>query len=220
MFSRRTADPAPSTPRRCFDSLGRAGRAQARRDRLCFAVSRSSPRRPPPALPSDLMLSPPPRRATPVLLNSAAPPVHSALSSPGRARRAPPPPPGPCRGPRVSGRTLDGEGVPGPRRRCLRSGSAVRRAPAGPRRQPHLRPGVPASGARSAGRLPAAPEFGRWKVNNLAVERRDFLSSPLPVTPEFIRNIRMLGKDPAPRASPTISSESTDAFLLSATLGR
>ncbi|GAB1285583.1 BMP/retinoic acid-inducible neural-specific protein 2 [Apodemus speciosus] len=39
-------------------------------------------------------------------------------------------------------------------------------------------------------------EFARWKVNNLALERKDFFSLPLPLAPEFVRNIRLLGRRP------------------------
>uniref|UniRef100_A0A8C6V0R1 Bone morphogenetic protein/retinoic acid inducible neural-specific 3a, tandem duplicate 2 n=1 Tax=Neogobius melanostomus TaxID=47308 RepID=A0A8C6V0R1_9GOBI len=63
-------------------------------------------------------------------------------------------------------------------------------------------------------------EFGRWKVNNLAVERRDFLSSPLPLTPDFIRNIRMLGRRPSTQSiTENIIRKYGTHFLLSATLG-
>ncbi|XP_016124318.1 BMP/retinoic acid-inducible neural-specific protein 3-like [Sinocyclocheilus grahami] len=63
-------------------------------------------------------------------------------------------------------------------------------------------------------------EFGRWKVNNLAVERRDFLNSPLPLTPEFIRNIRFLGRRPtAQLITDNLIKKYGTHFLLSATLG-
>ncbi|XP_043941318.1 BMP/retinoic acid-inducible neural-specific protein 3 [Protopterus annectens] len=63
-------------------------------------------------------------------------------------------------------------------------------------------------------------EFGRWKVNNLAVERRDFLGSPLPLAPEFIRNIRLLGRRPTlQQITENIIKKYGTHFLLSATLG-
>lgn len=63
-------------------------------------------------------------------------------------------------------------------------------------------------------------EFGRWKVNNLAVERRDFLESPLPLTPEFVRNIRLLGRRPTTQMiTDNLIRKYGTHFLLSATLG-
>ncbi|KAJ7986442.1 hypothetical protein DPEC_G00339930 [Dallia pectoralis] len=63
-------------------------------------------------------------------------------------------------------------------------------------------------------------EFGRWKVNNLAVERRDFLESPLPLTPEFVRNIRLLGRRPTTQLiTDNLIRKYGTHFLLSATLG-
>ncbi|KAL4635043.1 BMP/retinoic acid-inducible neural-specific protein 3-like [Arapaima gigas] len=63
-------------------------------------------------------------------------------------------------------------------------------------------------------------EFGRWKVNNLAVERRDFLDSPLPLTPEFMRNIRLLGRRPTVQLiTDNLIKKYGTHFLLSATLG-
>lgn len=63
-------------------------------------------------------------------------------------------------------------------------------------------------------------EFGRWKVSNLAVERRDFLESPLPLTPEFIRNIRVLGRRPSTQMiTDNLIRKYGTHFLLSATLG-
>ncbi|KAK6313933.1 hypothetical protein J4Q44_G00153920, partial [Coregonus suidteri] len=63
-------------------------------------------------------------------------------------------------------------------------------------------------------------EFGRWKVNNLAVERRDFLESSLPLTPEFIRNIRLLGRRPTTQLiTDNLIRKYGTHFLLSATLG-
>uniref|UniRef100_A0A8C5AJT1 Bone morphogenetic protein/retinoic acid inducible neural-specific 3a, tandem duplicate 2 n=1 Tax=Gadus morhua TaxID=8049 RepID=A0A8C5AJT1_GADMO len=63
-------------------------------------------------------------------------------------------------------------------------------------------------------------EFGRWKVNNLAVERREFLESPLTLTPEFVRNIRMLGRRPSTQMiTDNLIRKYGTHFLLSATLG-
>ncbi|CAB1332098.1 unnamed protein product, partial [Coregonus sp. 'balchen'] len=63
-------------------------------------------------------------------------------------------------------------------------------------------------------------EFGRWKVSNLAVERRDFLELPLPLTPEFIRNIRLLGRRPTTQLiTDNLIRKYGTHFLLSATLG-
>jgi len=57
-------------------------------------------------------------------------------------------------------------------------------------------------------------------VNNLAVERRDFLNSPLPLTSEFIRNIRLLGRRPtAQLITDNLIKKYGTHFLLSATLG-
>ncbi|KAG5850637.1 BMP/retinoic acid-inducible neural-specific protein 3-like [Anguilla anguilla] len=63
-------------------------------------------------------------------------------------------------------------------------------------------------------------EFGRWKVNNLAVEQRDFLDFPLPLTPEFFRNIRLLGRRPTTQLiTENLIKKYGTHFLLSATLG-
>lgn len=57
-------------------------------------------------------------------------------------------------------------------------------------------------------------------MNNLAVERRDFLESPLPLTPEFIRNIRLLGRRPTTQLiTDNLIRKYGTHFLLSATLG-
>lgn len=57
-------------------------------------------------------------------------------------------------------------------------------------------------------------------MNNLAVERRDFLESSLPLTPEFIRNIRLLGRRPTTQMiTDNLIRKYGTHFLLSATLG-
>lgn len=63
-------------------------------------------------------------------------------------------------------------------------------------------------------------EFGRWKVNNLASERRELSQSPLPLTPEFIRNTRLLGRRPSTQMiTENLIKKYGTHFLLSATLG-
>ncbi|NXK99277.1 BRNP2 protein, partial [Mesembrinibis cayennensis] len=63
-------------------------------------------------------------------------------------------------------------------------------------------------------------EFARWKVNNLALERKDFFSLPLPLAPEFIRNIRLLGRRPSPQQiTDSLIKKYGTHFLLAATLG-
>ncbi|OXB84304.1 UNVERIFIED_CONTAM: hypothetical protein H355_007187 [Colinus virginianus] len=63
-------------------------------------------------------------------------------------------------------------------------------------------------------------EFARWKVNNLALERKDFFSLPLPLAPEFIRNIRLLGRRPSlQQVTDSIIKKYGTHFLLAATLG-
>ncbi|KAL8178049.1 UNVERIFIED_CONTAM: BMP/retinoic acid-inducible neural-specific protein 2 [Gekko kuhli] len=63
-------------------------------------------------------------------------------------------------------------------------------------------------------------EFARWKVNNLALERKDFFRLPLPLAPEFIRNIRLLGRRPSlQQITETLIKKYGTHFLLSATLG-
>ncbi|XP_061681672.1 BMP/retinoic acid-inducible neural-specific protein 3a.2 [Syngnathoides biaculeatus] len=63
-------------------------------------------------------------------------------------------------------------------------------------------------------------EFGRWKVNNLASERRDFPRSPLPLTSEFMRNIRLLGRRPSTQMiTDNLIKKYGTHFLMSATLG-
>lgn len=63
-------------------------------------------------------------------------------------------------------------------------------------------------------------EFARWKVNNLALERKDFFNLPLPMTPEFIHNIRLLGRRPSlQQIMENLIKKYGTHFLLSATLG-
>ncbi|XP_053929270.1 BMP/retinoic acid-inducible neural-specific protein 2 isoform X1 [Cuculus canorus] len=63
-------------------------------------------------------------------------------------------------------------------------------------------------------------EFARWKVNNLALERKDFFNLPLPLAPEFIRNIRLLGRRPSPQQiTDSLIKKYGTHFLLAATLG-
>ncbi|MGH0137505.1 UNVERIFIED_CONTAM: hypothetical protein FKN15_001018 [Acipenser sinensis] len=63
-------------------------------------------------------------------------------------------------------------------------------------------------------------EFGRWKVNSLAVERRDLLGSPLPLSPEFITGIRLLGRRPSlQKITENIIKKYGTHLLLAATLG-
>ncbi|XP_067156521.1 BMP/retinoic acid-inducible neural-specific protein 2 [Apteryx mantelli] len=63
-------------------------------------------------------------------------------------------------------------------------------------------------------------EFARWKVNNLALERKDFFSLPLPLAPEFIRNIRLLGRRPSlQQITDNLIKKYGTHFLLTATLG-
>ncbi|NXQ88333.1 BRNP2 protein, partial [Nyctibius grandis] len=63
-------------------------------------------------------------------------------------------------------------------------------------------------------------EFARWKVNNLALERKDFFSLPLPLAPEFVRNIRLLGRRPSPQQiTDSLIKKYGTHFLLAATLG-
>ncbi|XP_063095874.1 BMP/retinoic acid-inducible neural-specific protein 2 [Cavia porcellus] len=63
-------------------------------------------------------------------------------------------------------------------------------------------------------------EFARWKVNSLALERKDFFSLPLPLAPEFVRNIRLLGRRPnLQQVTENLIKKYGTHFLLSATLG-
>ncbi|XP_069087661.1 BMP/retinoic acid-inducible neural-specific protein 2 [Pleurodeles waltl] len=63
-------------------------------------------------------------------------------------------------------------------------------------------------------------EFGRWRVNNLVLERKDIFALPLPLAPEFVRNIRLLGRRPTmEQITETLIKKYGTHFLLSATLG-
>ncbi|XP_016100524.1 BMP/retinoic acid-inducible neural-specific protein 3 isoform X1 [Sinocyclocheilus grahami] len=63
-------------------------------------------------------------------------------------------------------------------------------------------------------------EFGRWKVNSLAAERQDGNGAALPFDPDFIHNIRLLGRRPSlQKITDTIIKKYGTHFLLSATLG-
>ena len=63
-------------------------------------------------------------------------------------------------------------------------------------------------------------EFGRWKVNSLALERQENNGLPLPLDPEFLHTIRQLGRRPSVGAiTDTIIRKYGTHFLLSATLG-
>ncbi|XP_059416156.1 BMP/retinoic acid-inducible neural-specific protein 3-like [Carassius carassius] len=62
-------------------------------------------------------------------------------------------------------------------------------------------------------------EFGRWKVNSLALEREDN-GVALPLDPEFMQTIRQLGRRPTLSAiTENIIRKYGTHFLLSATLG-
>ncbi|RXM31860.1 BMP/retinoic acid-inducible neural-specific protein 3 [Acipenser ruthenus] len=63
-------------------------------------------------------------------------------------------------------------------------------------------------------------EFSHWKVNNLAAERRDYFKAPLPLTPEFIRNLRLLGRRPSlQQINENLIRKYGTHFLVSAILG-
>ncbi|KAI2663642.1 BMP/retinoic acid-inducible neural-specific protein 3 [Labeo rohita] len=68
-------------------------------------------------------------------------------------------------------------------------------------------------------RCTQAAEFGRWKVNSLALEREDN-GVALPLDPEFMQTIRQLGRRPTLGAiTENIIRKYGTHFLLSATLG-
>ncbi|XP_071773814.2 BMP/retinoic acid-inducible neural-specific protein 3-like [Centroberyx gerrardi] len=67
-------------------------------------------------------------------------------------------------------------------------------------------------------------EFGRWKVNSLAVEKRDSFGGSgglaLPLDPDFMHTIRQLGRRPSLQTiTESIIKKYGTHFLLSATLG-
>uniref|UniRef100_A0A672YVQ1 BMP/retinoic acid-inducible neural-specific protein 3-like n=1 Tax=Sphaeramia orbicularis TaxID=375764 RepID=A0A672YVQ1_9TELE len=63
-------------------------------------------------------------------------------------------------------------------------------------------------------------EFGRWKVNSLALERQENNGYSLPLDPEFLQTIRQLGRRPSLVAiTDNIIRKYGTHFLLSATLG-
>ncbi|MBN3302195.1 BMP/retinoic acid-inducible neural-specific protein 3 [Amia ocellicauda] len=63
-------------------------------------------------------------------------------------------------------------------------------------------------------------EFGRWKVNSLAIERKDYNGFALPLDPEFMQNIRLLGRRPSlKKITDNIIKKYGTHFLLSSTLG-
>uniref|UniRef100_A0AAV2L128 MACPF domain-containing protein n=1 Tax=Knipowitschia caucasica TaxID=637954 RepID=A0AAV2L128_KNICA len=63
-------------------------------------------------------------------------------------------------------------------------------------------------------------EFGRWKVNSLALERQENSGYSLPLDPDFIQTIRQLGRRPSVAAiTDNIIRKYGTHFLLSATLG-
>uniref|UniRef100_A0A2I4C4A0 BMP/retinoic acid-inducible neural-specific protein 3 n=1 Tax=Austrofundulus limnaeus TaxID=52670 RepID=A0A2I4C4A0_AUSLI len=63
-------------------------------------------------------------------------------------------------------------------------------------------------------------EFGRWKVNSLALERQENNGFSLPLDPDFLQTIRQLGRRPSLSAiTDNIIRKYGTHFLLSATLG-
>nr|XP_055058859.1 BMP/retinoic acid-inducible neural-specific protein 3 [Misgurnus anguillicaudatus] len=63
-------------------------------------------------------------------------------------------------------------------------------------------------------------EFGRWKVNSLAAERQEGNGAAVPFDPDFIHNIRLLGRRPSlQKITDNIIKKYGTHFLLSATLG-
>uniref|UniRef100_G3PMN8 Bone morphogenetic protein/retinoic acid inducible neural-specific 2 n=1 Tax=Gasterosteus aculeatus aculeatus TaxID=481459 RepID=G3PMN8_GASAC len=63
-------------------------------------------------------------------------------------------------------------------------------------------------------------EFSHWKVNSPATEKREFLKPPLPLAPEFLRNLRLLGRRPTlQQINENLIKKYGTHFLVSATLG-
>lgn len=67
-------------------------------------------------------------------------------------------------------------------------------------------------------------EFGRWKVNSLAVEKLDNFGGrrglALPLDPDFVHAIRQLGRRPTLQMiTESLIKKYGTHFLLSATLG-
>lgn len=63
-------------------------------------------------------------------------------------------------------------------------------------------------------------EFSHWKVNSLVTEKRDFFKAPLPLAPEFLRNLRLLGRRPSlQQIHENLIKKYGTHFLVSATLG-
>ncbi|KAE8583607.1 hypothetical protein XENTR_v10020595 [Xenopus tropicalis] len=63
-------------------------------------------------------------------------------------------------------------------------------------------------------------EFARWKVRNVAVDRKEPLRHPLPLMPEFQQSLRQLGRRPSSQQiTETIIKKYGTHLLVSATLG-
>lgn len=61
-------------------------------------------------------------------------------------------------------------------------------------------------------------EFGRWKVKNMALESKEFPN--LTLAPEFVRNIRQLGRRPtSAQITENLIKKYGTHILLSAVLG-
>ena len=63
-------------------------------------------------------------------------------------------------------------------------------------------------------------EFSHWKVSSLVTEKRGSLQAPLPLAPEFQRNLRLLGRRPTlQQINENLIKKYGTHFLVSATLG-